>query len=365
MRIFLHIGLEKTGTTAIQWSLWEARAELARQGVLYPERIGRSNHSNHMHLAIACAAWERTEDLRTFCRVPETAEDQPTFAQAVRRELAREVEKARPETLVLSNEHLSSRLLEPDEVSALHRLLAPLSEDIRVIVYLRRQDDLFLSYYSEQVKRKCPYRLEAFEDRPLWLDFRATLDRWGEVFGEENLIVRSYPPESGDILIEFCDIVGLRRVPPPTQMRRNQALDHLNAALLADLNHRVQADSKRAGTFVGSGLLAFMEARSAGPRIEIGRERRRELLSDYEEGNEAVRARFFPDRARLFPGEIPSAEVPAEPVYEDALDLILDIWTDRAALAQRLRALERGGIRGQFRRARTLARRLRDHWLHR
>ena len=35
-RVFLHVGLPKTGTTYVQTVLWRNRAALAEQGLVYP-----------------------------------------------------------------------------------------------------------------------------------------------------------------------------------------------------------------------------------------------------------------------------------------------------------------------------------------
>ena len=47
-RVYLHVGLPKTGTTHIQEMLWHNRARLAAQGVLYPGYV----HYAHFHAAV-------------------------------------------------------------------------------------------------------------------------------------------------------------------------------------------------------------------------------------------------------------------------------------------------------------------------
>ncbi|MDN2584208.1 hypothetical protein [Aquibium sp. ELW1220] len=50
-RTILHIGTEKTGTTAIQNRMRAAAAQLARQRVIFSEVLGLGNHT---HLVAAC-----------------------------------------------------------------------------------------------------------------------------------------------------------------------------------------------------------------------------------------------------------------------------------------------------------------------
>lgn len=357
MKIVLHIGLEKTGTTAIQRSLQDAREALAAEGVLYPENLGRHGHT---HLTVAIGDCARTEDIRQRTRVVPDPAEKAGFAKRIFDEMASQVSASRPKVLVLSNEHLSSRLLESDEVAALREFLAPLADDIQVVVYLRRQDELFLSYYSQQVKARCGDRVETFGERPDWFDFEALLDRWALVFGSESLVVRTYPPEGGDLLSEFSGILGTQHVQLRRSERSNPALDHLNAALLADINRHMQSGNERQGN--RAGLDQFMQMRSHGPRVEIGHDQRAALLSKYAESNETVRRRFFPDRGQLFSDEVPNIEVPAAPRYEDALGLILEIWSDRADQLKRIRMLEKSSVRGRLRRAKNSALKLKDKW---
>ncbi|GGY45998.1 hypothetical protein [Parvularcula lutaonensis] len=45
--ISVHIGIHKTGTTALQYALWQARGMLAEAGIIYPDR--RANHSEDLY----------------------------------------------------------------------------------------------------------------------------------------------------------------------------------------------------------------------------------------------------------------------------------------------------------------------------
>ena len=51
IKCFIHIGMEKTGSTSIQWLLREHAKQLRRAGVEYP--LGGSGRINHNFLAAA------------------------------------------------------------------------------------------------------------------------------------------------------------------------------------------------------------------------------------------------------------------------------------------------------------------------
>src|SRR5690606_33106823 len=46
-KVILHIGLPKTGSTALQQALYQNREELLRQGVLYPAQVHRAGDPKH------------------------------------------------------------------------------------------------------------------------------------------------------------------------------------------------------------------------------------------------------------------------------------------------------------------------------
>ena len=108
-RVVLHIGLAKTGTKTLQAAMTLNRDLLRRHGFVYPALPGE----RHAGLAV--------------------------YATAV----------AGPDihTAILSNEYCSTGLSTIEEIARLHRLLSSLAREIRVIVYLRRQDHLAASLY--------------------------------------------------------------------------------------------------------------------------------------------------------------------------------------------------------------------------
>ena len=63
--IFLHIGIQKTGTTAIQMFLTNNHAQLREEGFKYLDpgtsKLGLDNH-NHWHLALCLTGyWRNTK----------------------------------------------------------------------------------------------------------------------------------------------------------------------------------------------------------------------------------------------------------------------------------------------------------------
>ena len=67
-------------------------------------------------------------------------------------ELKKELREARCSHVVMSNEHCSSRLRDPAQVEYLRTFLSEFFDRIRILVYIRRQDDFLVSTYSTMVK---------------------------------------------------------------------------------------------------------------------------------------------------------------------------------------------------------------------
>jgi hypothetical protein len=145
MRLILHIGMPKAGSTALQTALAAARGPLRQRGVLYPKgalnqnfliagiappgRLGRvyAQQYGDDHAAIA-------RDFEGFWKGIVTAID----SQA-------------PAVVVLSGELLFGTIgdVGPEPVRA---LLAPLGAKVEIIAYLRRPSDYYLSMAQQRLK---------------------------------------------------------------------------------------------------------------------------------------------------------------------------------------------------------------------
>jgi hypothetical protein len=162
--------------------------------VLFP-RAGRTSGSpaaGHDELVRAITRPRRTED-----RWPE---------------LLAELEASTAQIAVLSSEGFQS-LRTRHHFAGLRRRLD--RHEVRVIAYLRRQDQLLQASY-------CAAVLFGDETRPfreyrrrfgLALDYRELLGRWERAFGREALIVRPYEPSrlaGGNVVSDFC-----ARLDPP------------------------------------------------------------------------------------------------------------------------------------------------------
>ena len=128
--------------------------------------------------------------------------------------LAAEVAAAPECTFLFSGEHCHSRLVTPEEVMRLHGLLTRHFDEVRILVYLRRQDQVAVSHYSTLIKAGGTRGavLDASVLGRNFLDYEKLLGRWSGAFGRDAMTVALFDRSAfvgGSIIPDFCARAGL------------------------------------------------------------------------------------------------------------------------------------------------------------
>lgn len=206
--VFLHIGAPKTATSTIQSILSRNYQQLRENGILYP----RACLSGDAHHALACDLIETHQGFAMpdlwYGEIPRQASWQL---------LRKEIEENREglEKVILSTELLFGQD---------HRLQDMLAEikthlqgfDIKVVVYLRRQDQLYSSLYNQDVKGARQWPGSAYElyetHQLLRNDYVTLLESWANAFGRENILLRSFEKQQwvdGSVFADFCTAIEI------------------------------------------------------------------------------------------------------------------------------------------------------------
>jgi hypothetical protein len=209
MKLILHIGTPKTGTTAIQRFLHRNEYLLEEMGVHYALPPHDLEHSNAIANALV------TGDNR-----------------AVQTFLTRQVKEARrrgAETVLISSENFYARnvlvamqrqqvlpnALERDRifVETLRALLPDEVATWRIVCYFRRPDLFAESLYNQHIKR-------GIIDRPFdqflsliepALFYARCMRSWADVFGQSNCVLRLYDMVRADVVSDFAaHVLGIR-----------------------------------------------------------------------------------------------------------------------------------------------------------
>ena len=142
--VSLHLGMGKTGTTTIQAWMHHNRDRLIDLGVLFPTSPGTKRHAR-LGMAMQPERLPSLEWERLDVSTPE--ELRPIFE----RQLLEEIRAAWVPRLVLSDEAL---LGTPEgAITNMREFLDGIAASVRIVVYLRRQDDHLCSRYQQVVKQ--------------------------------------------------------------------------------------------------------------------------------------------------------------------------------------------------------------------
>lgn len=309
--VTFHVGMPKCATTTIQSFLAERAGWLGAQGQVYerhPDDRTR-NQGNAAQLAALCAAKDLdrlTEYLRYFLRS--------------RRDV------------LLSSEILFD-LGREDGFAPLRDAVGQHGYDLRVLVYLKRQDLWIESDFKQHVKGRTAW-VEGF-DKLLQmrlsrgtLDYHRLLSNWaGQVGRDRMTVVPLNPSQPHDYAVQrFLDVIDLpqpegdlhvprQNVSPPAAMI--EAARHIKAALLAQGLGPVEIAPLLAQFFTESAA----EGRSGQDLGVLSPAARRDLLDRCAASNAALAASFLGGRAP-FDALGPDAEEDWVSLSERAVDCL-------------------------------------------
>ncbi len=230
----LHIGPYKTGSTAIQTALFEAREAMAEHGVVYPGR------------------WRRA--MRPGWAVLEyTPRGRDPVPMSVWEKFAAEVRAAADKRVCVSTEDFGSA--GPDRIA---RIVEDLGGDrVHVLAVVRRLDRLLPSQWQERVKSHDTITFDQWlhrvlgddptdqEHRRFWAshDMVATADRWRRQVGPDRFLMLVADESDREVVPRaFEALLGLPRgllVLPPAA---NASLSAHATELLRRVNELFESE---------------------------------------------------------------------------------------------------------------------------
>lgn len=233
-RLILHIGMHKTGTTAVQ----EALAGFDDGQT----RMAQLRHTNHSIQMLTCFAQDPTK-YHVWVRQGMDPDRVLRIRAAMRRELLDELALSRRQ-LVISGEEMS--LMRPPSILEMADFLAPHARDVSVVAWLRPAVGYIGSALQQMIRAG---QATALLPRPC---YRARFAAFADRYGRRAMTYRLYR-QGGSTVTEFCDLLGITS--QTVQDRRdNVALSDTALRLIWLLNRTGPATS---------GSAARLSARSA------------------------------------------------------------------------------------------------------
>lgn len=308
MKLVCHIGTPKTASTYLQNTCQLNKDWLVRHGILYPDL--KAPDANHITLFFAAAAY-----IHDFARHYglHTPEDVVRFREEMSEVIGRQVTEAPDHihTMLMSSENLTGNIRSIEGVRGLASLLQPHFDEVRIIVYLRRQDSAMLSMYAEYMRRGFSGpTFDQFLDRQLsldtdipYLDYQRMLTNWIEVFGLESITVRLFDRaglRDGDVLVDFLAQVlapselDLAELVPSSES--NVSLSAPALEFLRRLHPFLPFRQEGVENPERARLQDRINQLPESPRPELSAAQSARITDYFRAGNDWLGRTFFPDR---------------------------------------------------------------------
>jgi len=326
--LWIHIGMPKTGTTALQAWLHAHPDLLARHSIRYlvtgrDRGTGRARLICHNAMAIAMSrGWHGT-------------------AESEAEAMAAECRDHADGHTILSSEMFFGRDISPLQERYLSRVAGP----VRIVAYLRRLDDFLEADYKQRAKNALPTggavgfvadRLEKIAEDPDYMNFETAFARIREQVPGAEIVPRLYLRDEmtgGNIITDFLSLFGVspKEVDLPERVA-NRSLSRVASEALGLFDGKAGYD-KKARRRLGRALQASGDARLYASGDVFTPKERERINAAFEARNARFRAAHFSGRDRLFPAtEVSDARGRGHPEelaeFQHAVRMILRLARD-------------------------------------
>lgn len=362
--VVLHIGSGKTGTSTLQRVLRRNPDPLRAAGYYYPRTPGRVRHTQ-------LGLYVRPDDelVRHADWLTGDHTDPVAFRRDFRRRLDREIARADASGVVFSDEGLFSA--GDRTIRRMRQLTGRLGGKVRLVVYLRRQDDHLISRYQQVVKMGeiTPLTTWMQQDWTGTYDYHLRLTSWRDL-EPDAFVVRRFERDrmaGGSLVRDFMRAAGLA-IDESTLTHseaRNESLGVEAIEVLRILNlYRVKHDGERPGLFGNHHHVVRLREVPTGPVLTLPEPELDRFMATWAGSNERVAREFLGDPSgELFAADRKSEGTTTEQLLDpDRLDHYFELLEIPGSQHAALRKI----ARREARRRRTVsARAARLHFARR
>lgn len=276
-KLIIHVGTQKTGTTTIQGFLKNSTEALSEAGVHYLN-TGRTNIAHNIMIKM----------IRNGRG--------PGMARRMIKEMGRNGGK----TCVISSE----MFFRPEMADYFAKFFPQeLRGQSKVVVYLRRQDKFAEAMWKQRVKNGRYTGTPAdYLSQNNNLNYLPTLNYYADVFGRDNMIVRPFERPhfpDGDVLLDFAEHCHV-----PIELARAYDLPSSNATLSKEVSEGLGRLNREKSGINTRQLIRILSRLKPEGAIRSGDcydlETRRDVMAQFAEVNEEIRAIYCPDLKQLF-----------------------------------------------------------------
>jgi hypothetical protein len=306
-RLILHIGTTKTGSTSIQNALHAARAKLAGQGVYYADTANDVRHT------LLAAAFASTPVAMTPRNQIWQGRDPLHVISAYLQSFKAEMEGLPPEIglVVLSAEQFSHWIRDAADIKRLHEVLVPHFDEIKVVLYLRRQDSHYASNHAQMIRLGRIAAPDMTQLSPFWHDYNyaEVIARWAAGFGESALLPRLFergPGKPFDVVTDFFQLCGIvdhqewREAASELNTSMDVTGQHILRRVEALLKKQYSEDAELRNGLPWQRIARIVSKALPGRGWQPTRTQAAAFMARFAASNELVRQRWFVERASLF-----------------------------------------------------------------
>lgn len=308
-KLVLHIGTEKTGTTSIQNFLKRNIDQLKRNGVYVPQTPMLWD-GNHRWIPLLANNNGFSDDFVVSLNFNDE-EDRRQKISKKRKQFIDECQSAKItcNTIVLSSEHIHSRLKTPQEIERLQNLVKEFAHEIVVVIYIRDPLKTAVSLLSTAIKFGSTSRTLPSPSAEYFnyiCNHGQTISLWEECFPGAKIAVRKFDRSclaKGDVVMDFCSqfIDDFCEEDYEFPKPANETLSLTGMALLRKLNERFPCILDNKINPVRGTIKDFvMNNTLDGSKFLPCREEFEAYKNHFSESCERVRSHYFPLEESLF-----------------------------------------------------------------
>lgn len=335
--LYLHIGTTKTGTTSIQMFCHKNQTVLQAKNYCFPDSIHKYRHKKDATyktkgiyrngLFLVGAVWDENDK-------HDYAEEERLFNEGMTN-VANLFETY--DNIILSDESIwyLSSYGKCDIWDKLKAEADAHGYQIKIIVYLRPQDDFFISNWNQVIKENLKWNhmnstIDAYMEKTLnqrseRYAYDKKLDLISDFFGKENIIVRRFDRHAfygGNIYTDFLYCLGLELTDDFILLENevnNTSLNGNSLEIMRLLNKIPDLSTRERQLYLED--LRNVNEMSEYACSMLSPEERQSFMANFEEGNHHVAETYLRDGKPLFdkpPVQLPKWD-PVNPYMQEEL----------------------------------------------
>ncbi|CAN7631199.1 hypothetical protein LJR225_004860 [Phenylobacterium sp. LjRoot225] len=247
-------------------------------------------------------------------------------------------------TVIISSEHIHSRVNTTERMMFLREFLSPFFEDFIVVVYIRSQYHMARSLTNTALRQGQVVRKgvpdfcndEEFDpELPVhkgFFDLKLFVERLSAAFGEEALRVRLYPEgrPAPELIADFCAVAGCALDGLELPSRENASFSGQASqicGLVNELMHERGHDGR-----LQYDLLRYLDSEHQGAGLVAEPAEVAEFMRLFEQDNDVIRSRWLPHRNELFSNDFGQHDGPERTLsIKAAVEMMLAFiaWRER------------------------------------